>query len=79
MKEVQNPQNHIPLSPSVGADKSLFIKTPREKLAYCKGERIFLWGSIKTFQDFMFDIWDELRQKEEKIEALQQELEAMRK
>ena len=27
----------------------------------------------------MFDIWDELRQKEEKIEALQSELEAMRK
>jgi len=27
----------------------------------------------------MFDIWDELRQKEEKIEALENELEAMRK
>jgi len=65
MREVQNSQYQIPLSPSYGISTSSFIKTPREKLAFCR--------------DFMFDIWDELRQKEEKIEALQSELEAMRK
>lgn len=64
MNEIQNPPYEIPLSPSVDVEKSLFIKTPREKLAYCK--------------DFMTEIWDELREKEEKIKALQQELEAMR-
>lgn len=58
IKEKENPQYQIPLS--AGFEMSDLIKTPREKLDFCK--------------DFMFDIWNELRQQEEKIEALENEL-----
>ena len=53
MNEIQNPPYEIPLSPSVGVEKSLFIKTPREKLAYCKGENYPKVLKLKILEKFI--------------------------